>query len=104
MKAFLVTFKPDSEGEELRWIDHLKSYSRSHELAAGVWVVMSAKRASEIHDSLVGTRRGSEAHALTVFQVDGHGMDWHLSVAVDEKAKKWLFENLSFGFPALRKK
>jgi hypothetical protein len=71
---------------------------------AGVWLVMSTKRASQIHDSLVQTRRGSIDYPLTVFQVDGRGLDWQLSDAIENDAKKWLFENLSDDFPALRKK
>jgi hypothetical protein len=103
MNAFLVTF--DSRCDEARrWAGDLKSYSRSRELMAGVWLVMSTKRASEIHDSLVQTRRGSIDHPLTVFQVDGLGLDWHLSAAIEEDAKKWLFQNLSHDFPAPRKK
>lgn len=103
MNAFLVTFAVDSE-EARRLASDLKSYSRSRELMAGVWLVMSTKSASQIHDALVQTRKGSIEYPLTVFQVDGRGLDWHLSSAIEEKTKKWLFENLSHDFPALRKK
>ena len=103
MHAYIVTFSPDCD-EARRWVGDLKSYSRSCELMAGVWLVMSTKRASQIHDSLVQTRRGSIDYPLTVFQVDGRGLDWHLSDAIENDAKKWLFENLSDDFPALRKK
>ena len=103
MKAFLVTFDFGCD-EARRWSGDLKSYSRSRELMSGVWLVMSTKSASQIHDSLVQTRGGSAVYPLTVFQVDGHGLDWHLSAAIKEEAKKWLFENLSHDFPAIRKK
>lgn len=103
MNAYLVTFAPDCD-EARRWVGDLKSYSRSRELMGGVWLVMSTKSASHIHDSLVQTRRGSIDYPLTVFQVDGRGLDWHLSAAIEAESKKWLFENLSQDFPALRKK
>src|SRR5689334_1432181 len=98
MTAFLVTFASDCD-EARRWAGNLKSYSRSRELMAGVWLVMSMKSASQIHDSLVQTRRGSADYPLTVFQVDGRGLDWHLSAAIDGEAQKWIFENLSSDFP-----
>jgi hypothetical protein len=103
MNAFLVTFAPDCD-EARRWTGDLKSYARSRELMAGVWLVMSTKSASQIHDSLVQTRRGSADYPLTVFRVDGRGLDWHLSTAIEAEAKKWLFENLSHDFPAIRNK
>jgi hypothetical protein len=103
MNAFLVTFAPGCD-EARRWVGDLKSYSRSRELMEGVWLVISTKSASQIHDSLVQTRRGSADYPLTIFQVDGRGLDWHLSAAIKDEAKKWLFENLSHDFPAIRKK
>ena len=103
MHAYLVTFPSDCE-EARRWVSDLKGYSRSRELMAGVWLVMSTKSASQIHDALVQTRRGSIDYPIAVLQVDGRGLDWHLSAAIEGETKKWLFENLSHDFPALRKK
>ena len=103
MNAFLITFASGCD-EARRLGGDLKSYSRSRELTSGVWLVMSTKSASQIHDSLVQTRKGSADCPLTVFQVDGLGLDWHLSAAINEENRKWLFENLSDDFPALRKK
>jgi hypothetical protein len=103
MKAFAIIFSPEAEGGDQRWIAHLKSYARFREITPGLWVIMSAKTASEIHAGMMSLRPSRSSPELSVFRVDGHGLDWHLSEGITQESRSWLFENLSHSFPAIRK-
>jgi hypothetical protein len=103
MKAFSVIFRAGENSGAQRWVAHLKTYSRYREIAPGLWIIMSAKSASEIHAGLIALSAGRESPELSVFRVDGHGLDWHLSEGITADSRSWLFENLSHSFPAIRK-
>jgi len=90
MNAFIVAFKPESKKADAALETALKGLPNSRQLFLGVWIVVTKKRAAELHSTLLGYRFGHSRPPFTVFRVDGTGLDWDASSGVDQDARDWL--------------